>query len=265
MKINSPRGQASFFDGIMFMLIVMVSVSLMFVSINNYSTAQDKVLRTAYFSNYLQSTAKMLYYLDVSSLQQVQSYCKDQNFHGNAPPNTGYYCKAAYDMDCSGLKNYKGHISVADLLKKDLDYTDNPGNSRTNLDDRYGTSIQLGRTALRCAMKEVMKPFTFSGYRYITEPAEASTEDDAVIYAEGQKFASDFMFSPKYQLLTVEEQKQFDCKMVSTLKYSDQLLVIRTPFKLLTMQNDAFSSTGYVLRTCLWPSNDLAYIAPPAP
>ncbi|MFH1442561.1 MAG: hypothetical protein ABIG96_00855 [Candidatus Micrarchaeota archaeon] len=260
------KAQASFFDGIMFMLLVIFSISLIFISFNSYSVAQDKVLRTAYLSNYLQSTAKALYYIDASSLSEVKSYCNDRELSA-APGVIGtYYCKPQYALDCSGLGRYKGQISVADLVKKDLDPSDT-GGVRGAFDDKFGSSDQMGRTALRCAMKEIMKPFTFSGYRYLTEVAEAITAGDNVIYAKDKKYSSDFMFSPRFANLPAVAQDEFDCGSVSgeASIASDQLLVIRTPFRILTKKSiniggtDAgtFESKNYVLRTCLWPSKDV--------
>ncbi|MFH0971247.1 MAG: hypothetical protein V1835_01640 [Candidatus Micrarchaeota archaeon] len=250
------RAQASFFDGIMFMLIVVFSVSLVFVNLNTYAVAQDKVMRTAYLSNYLQSVAKVAYFLDVSTLKDVRGYCADAEFSKGAG---SFYCREAngvnlgtkYNMDCDSLKEYKGHISVADLVKKDIDPSDDSG----YFDDKFGDSRQMGRTALRCAMKEIMKPFSFSGYRYITEVAEASTSSDNVRYAADEKYASDFMFTNTFQnsAPAYPYRNDFGCEKVN----SDQLLVIRTPFKILMMEDGQFQAEPYVLRTCLWPSMDI--------
>ncbi len=255
--MDKLRAQASFFDGILFMLVVIASVSLMFLSLNTYAVAQDKVLRTAYLSTYLQSSAKMIYFVDAATLRSVKDYCNDPEL---STGGGSYYCTGgeAYKLNCNELGRFQGRISVADLVKKDVDYSDG-SNQYKNLDDKYGTADQLGRTALRCAMKEVMKPFTFSGFRYITEVAEAATGTDAVIYAADQKYASDFMFSPKFQALTAVKKQSFDCEAISSDPevQSDQLLVIRTPFKILRLAASGFESDNYVLRTCLWPSNDI--------
>ncbi|MBI5224476.1 hypothetical protein HY989_01250 [Candidatus Micrarchaeota archaeon] len=242
------RGQASFFDGLMFLFIVIFSVSLVFITLNSYASAQDKVLRTAYLANYLESSAKMVYYLDVSTLQNVKSYCKDKEVSTDSP--TSVYCKTDYDLDCSILNKYKGRISVADLVKKDLDSSDGSG----IFDDKYGTSEQFGRTSARCAMKEVMKPFTLSGYRYITEFGEASTASDKIIYPPDKKYVSDYIFTQAYAEKALVDSS-LDCAKIS----SDQLLVIRTPFKLLEVDQSAqtINSQNYIMRTCLWPTNDL--------
>ena len=270
VKLNSrTRGQASFFDGVLFMLTVVFSISLIFVTLNNYGVAQDRVLRTSYLANYLQSTSKALYYIDVSTLQDVQSYCEDRDMTPQGPDSDFYYCKEGmpnppgkYHMDCSTLKNYSGHVTVADLLKKDADPSDKDvmgDEGKGAVDDKFGTSSQAGRTALRCAMKEIMKPFTFSGYRYITEIADsADLTKDVVKHAKDQKYASDYMFSAEFQRLPELRKQTFDCGWAN----SSQVLVIRTPFKILLLtKNDAgsdmFASLNYVLRTCLWPSSDV--------
>lgn len=261
--MGKQRAQASFFDGLMFMLITVISVTLIFLSLDAYSAANDKVLRTAYLSNYLQSSAKMLYYVDVSTLKNIKDYCNDPEFVGNLPGGSGYYCRNKENnaLHCDGLSKYQGRVSVADLIKRDVDDSDGQG----NFDDKFGTSEQKGRTALRCAMKEIMKPFTFSGYRYLTEIAEARVTEDRVIHATEEKIASDFIFSDNYTKTAAGDpyRSAFSCQSVG----SDQLLVIRTPFKILTLKeaggpnpagNKQFDTNNYVLRTCLWPSNDLS-------
>jgi hypothetical protein len=252
------------------MIVTVVSVSIIFLSFSSYSVAQDKVLRTAYLTNYLQSAAKAIYFIDASTLQGVLSYCGDDQLSSGA---SLYYCKNgkletdAYYLNCDGLKVFKGHITVADLLKKDLDYSDGT-DPQNNLDDRYGTSKQLGRTALRCAMKEIIKPLTFSGYKYNTEVAQAGISSDTVVKPINETYASDFMFSPNYQSKKTADPNfavTFDCFKVATVPgiQSDQLLVIRTPFKLLRLEPSGFKSDNYVFRTCLWPSNDI--LTPTAP
>ncbi|MEK6843627.1 MAG: hypothetical protein AABY04_04010, partial [Candidatus Micrarchaeota archaeon] len=224
-------------------------------TLNTYAVAQDKVLRTAYLSNYLESSAKMVYYLDVATLQNVKSYCKDTEL--SIESATSYYCKPQYDLDCSILNKYKGRISISDLVKKDLDSSDD-SNPLSNFDDKYGSSEQYGRTAARCAMKEVMKPFTFSGYRYITEFGDASSASDVIVHPQDEKYASDFMFTSTYADMVVKDptlKSSLDCAKIA----SDQLLVIRTPFKLLEVDpaSQTVKSRNYIMRTCLWPTNDL--------
>ncbi|MFH1443075.1 MAG: hypothetical protein ABIG96_03500, partial [Candidatus Micrarchaeota archaeon] len=112
------RAQASFFDGILFMLTVVFSVSLIFITLNTYGVAQDKVLRTAYLANFLQSTSKAVYYIDVSTLKDVLSYCKDPDANPGAKNGlySGYYCingntGQKFDLDCSELANYHGRVT----------------------------------------------------------------------------------------------------------------------------------------------------------
>ena len=264
--MSKLRAQASFFDGIMFMLLVLFSISLVFISFNNYSIAQDKVLRTAYLSNYLQSSAKALYYIDAASLSEVKSYCNDPELSAPNPGRPGiYYCKGQYSMDCLGLNKYKGRISVADLMKKDLDPSDTNA-AVPGFDDKYGKSEQMGLTALRCAMKEILKPFTYSGYKYISEVAISGTGhlgDDQVVYAKDQLYASDFMYTKRYQDLDADTKNNFGCVVISinAAVQSDQLLVIRTPFKVLVKTDgssgSSFGASDFVLRTCLWPTKDV--------
>ncbi|MEK6953448.1 MAG: hypothetical protein AABX01_00450 [Candidatus Micrarchaeota archaeon] len=271
MAQGKKRAQASFFDGVLFMLTAVFSVSLIFITLDNYGVAQDKLLRTAYLANYMQSTSKALYYLDVSTLWDVKSYCKDADTNPGIADNpgatVGYYCNEGgpgekYDLDCKNLSQYSGRVTVADLLKKDADTTDGTaGQPGGLLDDKFGTSAQMGRTALRCAMKEIMKPFTFSGYRYISEIADATGEQgigDFPKYMEGQKYASDYMFTKAFREdIDEKARNELDCSKID----SNQLLVIRSPFKILELNDEGdnkgkFTSRNYVLRTCIWPSDE---------
>ncbi len=239
------------------MLITVFAVSMVFLSLDSYAVAQDKVMRTAYFSNYLQSLAKSVYYIDVSTLRNVESYCDDDELSGGAQ---SAYCKQKdnagndkYGMDCSDLGIYKGRISVADLVKKDLDYSDED-NGR--LDDAFGDSKQMGRMALRCSMKEVMKPLTFSGYSYLTEVAKAGPTD-VVVHANENKYASNYMFHENFLALEEMQKSTFDCAMVSNNATigGAQLLVVRTPFTLILVKDGTFETANYVLRTCVWPTS----------
>ncbi|MBU1197600.1 hypothetical protein KJ765_03735 [Candidatus Micrarchaeota archaeon] len=301
--MRSRKAQASFFDGILFLMVVVFSVAMIFVTLNSYTVSQDRALRSAYFMNYLQSTAKALYFIDVNTLGDVETYCADL---GGA--NSERYCKTLasnndrFDrftlsdgssidtFDCPSLTDYSNLITVADLLKKDVSpivggiildesFTTDSATG-TFLDDHYGHSNQRGRTALRCSMKEIMKPFTFSGYHYMsevtrsTEIAGAAILDVAIppaYIANDLGYASDFMYlyrpgegtgleyAPFLETGSGPPLEAFDCAKID----SNQLLVLRSPFKIIVGALDSsnsrnprggFESLNLVLRLCLWPS-----------
>lgn len=293
-SFSGKRGQASFFDGILFLLVVVFSVSLVFVTLNAYTAAQDKALRSAYLVNYLQSAAKSLYYLDVTTLKDIPNYCQDPGLgEGTKKP----FCDGIADpfpMNCLGtpenprLEAYPNQVTVADLLKKDVsstkggltgsgeDATFSKG-SGTFLDDYYGQSQQFGRTALRCAMKELMKPFTFSAYHYVAEVAYTSgsggqTVDNPITPKTQENdfgYASDAMYFPEFAPYrtgtgvggTVPD---FGCGKVA----SSQLLVLRSPFKIILGVTSAgdpaksriplngFEEKNLAFRICLWPAEN---------
>ncbi len=313
------RAQASFFDGIMFLLIVVFSITLVFVSLGSYTAAEDKALRSSYLINYLQSTTKVLYYLDANSLKDVKPYCADlgSDAAGHPYSNSRYCLPDGTDrvpLDCRVLgltaSQYPNQVSVIDLLKKDVsstkaganaeDYLHTFGNlarsildsnnreiepafqSGTYLDDKYGSSTQYGRMAMRCAMKELMKPFTFSAYHYqaeVTYPFQLGgtlqenpilpdlQPDDATpgTPAKDLGYISDLMYYPDFEAFgkTDRDQvvKEFSCQKVD----SSQLLVLRSPFKLVlgTSANGAagprsarngYEEKNLALRICLWPA-----------
>ena len=166
--------------------------------------------------------------------------------------------------------------------------TGNYGSSGTvtdpkqRLDDQFGYAKQPGRTAARCAMKEIMKPFAFSGYDYFVEvmdpgscsqatptaggtPTTTCKDQPIPLIANDKKYISNFIFTQEFEGLhspAPGTDNPVSCDDVQ----SDQLLVVRTPFKLMKgataniggiITEDlsaGFTSKNLVLRTCLWPA-----------
>ncbi|MFH1107393.1 MAG: hypothetical protein V1787_05870 [Candidatus Micrarchaeota archaeon] len=275
------RSQAVFFDGILFLLVVIFSISMVFVALNAYTNSQDRTLSSAYVMNYQQSVTKALYYVDVASMAlkpgvsnsqgggvPVKDYCHDLSGGDNAK----YYCKnsagTAFEFVCSKLAPYPMLTTVMDLVKKDVS---DPEGVRM-LNDKFGNADQHGKTALRCAMKEFMKPFTFSGYHYLAEiteaPAGSTGETPILPYREegtdfDKKYASDVMFAKEFSPsgLSASEmkifQEQFDCSKVN----SAQLMSMRSPFTVLVAKTgsslrEGFMKKNMAFRVCLWPSTE---------
>lgn len=270
MHSKTFKGQATFFDGLLFLLLVIFSLSLVFVSLNSYSEAQDRALRSAYLVNYLQSTTKALYYIDVNTLKDVETYCDDLGSgtvdkYCKPGINEDWYSKNANNdliFDCNKLGDYPNYITVADLLKKDV--TPAPGHAPF-MDDLFGTSNKHGRTALRCSMKEMMKPFTFSGYQYLAEvtrpggggglSVESGITPEYVPPKEDYGYASSFLYDGQFSAYNSSvSPSPFDCANVS----SSQLLVLRSPFQVIENEgipgSTSFKPNPWAFRLCLWPT-----------
>jgi hypothetical protein len=163
------RGQAAIFDGITFLLMVGFSCALVYSVITTYGESMDSALNSFYELNYLQSAVKSLYYLNLQQLPNVAD-----NGDELLP---AYKVDPALNSDTLGCKqfaSYTGSTTVLDLLKKDLsDYPNEPGSEAVILDDNFsgvkGGVTAPGRQALRCALKELMKPFVLAGYDYYAE------------------------------------------------------------------------------------------------
>jgi hypothetical protein len=163
------KGQAAIFDGIMFLLLASISVTMVFSSLGSYGVAQDDVLRSSYQIAYIESVTKALYYLDAPTLAQAVSQPAIANYvdndycdlhpglcsivgsgplvgEGNSPTGVGEpYWDLANNptINCTLLANFPQE-TVADLLKKDLgDATDSGSGPTVDenticLDNRFG-------------------------------------------------------------------------------------------------------------------------------
>ncbi len=235
------RAQAALFDGIMFLLISSMSVGIMYSFMVAYGDSQDRVMRSAHVLNYVQSVMKSIYFMDASTLENVD------------PIKVG----GSVVADCSKLGQWKGTITVADMVKKDLA---NPGPFTQDFttwglfDDKYGAADAPGKTALWCLLNEVMKPFSQAGYKYLAEalngkllqtyPSTATTviTDSALVQNNPRLF-------PRGQPL---------CELVSD--YFKESITVASPFRIL-VETQAGPTPGpqtvqYMLRVCVWPSNE---------
>jgi hypothetical protein len=164
------------------------------------------VLRSSYDIAYIESVGKAIYYINAYSLYDVAEpgnpeltytdpdFCRTQpkGVCGSPIPGGGlvgepYSDLATGEFNCSLLGNYPD-LTVADLLKKDLGDSSDTGNAAADennvcLDNQFGPNqqctqtpaqlaqipIEPGKLALRCALKELMKPFNSAGVLYFAD------------------------------------------------------------------------------------------------
>ena len=176
MSLKSFKAQAAITDAIVLLLITTFSVTLLFSFVGNWGNDQQTVLRSAYVVNYMQSVTKTMYYVDASTRKEIGSdgiYVYKYALKHDGTFTDDSTTPPAYDLDeekgCQILEDYPGTLRVTDLLKRDLADSE-PGDADAPampvLDDKFGDAEVPGRTAMRCAIKELMKPFAFSGYKY---------------------------------------------------------------------------------------------------
>ncbi|MBI5229672.1 hypothetical protein HY991_06190 [Candidatus Micrarchaeota archaeon] len=238
------RGQAALYDGIMFLLLTGLSTSVVFVFISSYGNAQEQALRNAHFLNYLESVMKAMYYVDASNIAHASD---------SMPPQE----QALYpNLNCRNLGNW-GMVSVAELLKKDLA---DPGSSTSDvkLDGKFGNdALAPGKNAMRCAMKEIMKPFSYSGYKYLVEVVDPACTGPSctagAIYTAGEKITNSQIPNNGGALFSCDD-------VLSHLGESKKLMAVSTPFRILWVDNaDANKPTkirNYLLRICVWPTTE---------
>lgn len=232
----NARGQASIFDGITFLLLASLASALIFAQVGGYGVEESKVIRSAYVLNYMQSVVKTLYSLDASTLKDVKNESISAYNDLFTSPETGQP-----DLRCSALDNYKGNVGVADLMKRDL--TEAP----PRLDDKFEDTDILGKTAARCAMKELMKPFAFAGYYYLVEllDARSSTTIPSAVATDGRKITNQDSLSGAHRFN--------DCGAVSASVKDVQAVAV--PFQVVYSALDGTHTVNpYRLRFCIWPS-----------
>lgn len=241
------KGQAALFDGILFLVIVMFSVSMLYAFLTSYGTAQERTLRSSHELNFLQTVVKAIYSVDVSTLGGVPKW-------EGSPSEV---INPAYaDLDCNKTKEFKGRFSIAELLKKDLsDFSgtncggDQACQSLSKLDDKFGTSDAPGTTALRCALKEYMKPFTYAGMEYMME---VYTQDGPLRVPIMPKDGTGVDMAAISNHPPGAEPKIQSCDDAAQV-YSD-LLAVRTPFRIrgdIGVLGTPKTYT-YTLRLCVW-------------
>jgi len=231
------KGQAAIFDGIMFLLLVSISVAMMFSFLANYGQSQTRILQSSHLLNYVQSIGKTLYHVDAASLSDVDL----ADVGGRRWPYKG----------CSELRSFNSN-TVADLIKRDV--------VDGKFDNKFGTSSTPnapGKIALRCALKELMKPIVGAGYDYNAEildvdaglkpfnlqPDDAEGENPRIVTTLDPTNAAD------QRIYTAAVTN--GCDAISQALKGKQLLAIATPFRVF---DDTGQKHDHQLRICMWPS-----------
>ncbi len=267
-RARRSKAQAAIFDGITFLLMVGFSCALVYSTITTYGDSMDNALYSFYEINYLQSAVKSLYYIN---LQQLKDIPKDPSegiepAYATDPSLIGTYgCKQLFE-------NYKGSITVLDLVKKDL--SDNPNNPKglplPRLDDRFwsepdkpnsqapGVSAP-GRQALRCALRETMLPLVLAGYDYYAEivnPSDKSTPYKAIDVVGARVTSNEQMSdSTKIPTFTAYNLQGSGCLYAQSPdggshKVSSMTVPLRISLGTACAQPPC--ERDYVLRICVW-------------
>jgi hypothetical protein len=234
------KAQAVLFYSIMFMLLSAVSVAIIFSFLSTYGQQETAVLQSANTLNYVQSIMKVAYFIDASTLYNVNID------YGNGIP-----------LNCTYLQNFQG-VTVAQLLKKDLSDYSIKGISGA-FDNMFGNSPAPGKKALRCLMYEVMQPFVDAGYDYhvdiynlsmlsLTTPYPFFTPNDSAVgsypftnYSVG--------FAPDLPQYSCGQDPNFNCYNVTKTLNSTSIMTVGTPF---FVTDPSGNSSEFVVNLCVW-------------
>lgn len=231
------KAQAAVFDGIMFLLLVSFSVTLMFSFLSDYGNAQAKTLQSSHTLNYVQGIGKALYTLDVSMLQST-----DLDTLGNS---------WNYE-NCNTLEKFRSN-TVSDLIKRDI----SDGFFNNKFGDSDDISNAPGKLALRCALFELMKPVTGSGYDYLAEVLDGDRSPRFAPFpiinspqnrADLEPVLVTNLPTSDSIYLAAEES---GCDSVSRTLKGKQLMAVATPFRVFDKDGGAHD---HQLRICMWPS-----------
>ncbi len=235
------KAQAAVFDGIMFLLLVSFSAALVYSFVSLYGTAEDTALRSSYELNYLQSVVKSVYFINVGTLDKVES--EDITaYKSNVPPGQSLDDDTSTPdvTGCAALANYPGTLSVIDLVKKDLS-----DGAVYTFDDTFGTSVPMpGKMALRCAAKELLKPLAYASYSYFIELAEA-----------GASNTLELVDVTGANVTNVPAGADAITSCDGAQAAGEKVFAVDSPFRVFVPpQGEEDSSTNdLVLRVCVWP------------
>ncbi len=238
---NALRAQASLFDGIAFLTLVMTSIAVIFVSLSGYGAMQNTIINRAHITNYLQNSFKTIYYVDASTLSAVT--CNDEPYYCDSESA----CRANTNdctMGCDKLTTWTG-ISVAELIKRDMrDYNQTTG---TGLDDKFGLASAPGKLAARCAFKEIFQPFSTAGYSYMVDFKKISGQNAVQVPQLGTK-----MITNNKDVTSCDQ----------TL--GKEKLVVNAPFKVFKCINATppqCEGQDFIMTACVWPTRVTATAA----
>ncbi len=258
------RAQAAIFDGITFLLMVGFSCALVYSVVTNYGESMDNALNSFYELNYLQSAVKSLYYMN---LQQLSNVASDED--SLAPAYTVDPPLNDATLGCEQFRSHTGSVTVLDLLKKDLsDIPDDPSSEEVVLDDlfsgRTGEVKAPGRQALRCALKELMKPLVLAGYDYYAEVVCPRCNPSYKAIPFG---GADGMGGGGARVTSNEALANFDSEKGKSVDPDGGCAFVQTPdggsYRALSMSVPLRISLGtscegvscqrdYILRVCIW-------------
>ena len=191
------------------------------------------------------------------------------------------------DSKCEILKTYFA-TTVADLLKKDLSDSDfersvtlgtttgsdtsaavcidnhfglrqtSPGVASTTACDSNEPSVPRahGLTALRCAMKELMKPFQLSGYYYFVEVVNQEPAEHSIPLPDNALRITNYWLANEDD---PPRGRWTSCKdpidrgyLIGTRRREFQVLTVAMPFR-VPRSETLQQMRNFVLRICVWP------------
>ncbi len=286
------RSQAALFDGIMFLLFASVSVAMVFVFLNEYGKAQDATLRSGYVLAYVQQVGKGLFFLHAKTLryvgdaQNVPAMRAEVCWYdpeSGVPPGQCNGASQGYPYSdlmvkgrgCDVLGDFE-LSTISDLLKKDLG--DGEDESKSCLDDKFGSVAGQypgacrqktnprwnsvapipGKTALRCALKELLKPLQTAGFKYFVDvQREKKDVSTGLFVIPQQSFQVVSGTDPRGFRISnhwLATQDNWDsCEDVVSKGRVDNLLTVSIPFR-VNRETTLENMMNLVLRVCIWPS-----------
>lgn len=249
------RAQAAIFDGINLLLLAAISSALIFSFVSTYGTQQDRVLRSAYILNYMQSVVKASYYIDASTLGKIDNRESTVNRVGNptTTPLEIYKDLADPQTGCKALERYSGSFSVTELLKRDLAEND------AKLDDEFDGTKAAGITAYKCAIKELMKPFWYAGFYYGFDVVDMDRADGAAVRVMPKGGVPEY---PQTRLITdypafLKNGAPDQFGLCANAKgISPDVVTVQVPFKVIYVDTKTFPPDrhlrSYALSFCIW-------------
>jgi hypothetical protein len=237
--LSSSRGQAALYDAIFFLLLVTAACTMVYVFVGSYGASEDQVIRSAHTMNFMQSIMKAVYFIDAQAVSKVSSE------QSGVLEGEKVYPGLDAPKGCNILAKWPATLSVADLLKKDLS---DPDPTDVKMDDLFGGAQAPGRLAMRCMMKEIMKPFSYAGYYYLADVVKLKEVDVVLPVPNGFKVTN-------YDAHNLESRQSFSCEDAKTeAGLSARLLAVSTPFRVMVWDNEGNADERpYALRICIWP------------
>jgi len=295
-KARFSRGQAAIFDGIMFLLFTSISVALVFVFLNGYGISQDDAMRSSYVLAYIQDVSKVLFFVDVSTLRDAANSSTPAlnaeaiyldpgaGITTACSPSNGVGCPywdLSYgnaDDQCSVLNQYF-YTTVADLVKRDLSDSDvnttviipgSGGNTGVDpsglvkLDNYFGVASGVGtpprahgKTALRCALKELLKPIQLAGYYYFVEIVNPTPYEHS-IPIPGRQITNYWRANPDASgnggYHSCEDAMNYTTGgyVSGAARREFKILSVSMPFR-VPRQETMQDMRNFMLRICIWP------------